>query len=60
MAANEVRVGDRVRLNSGSLPMKVEDVGRETGVVVCRWNKADGSPEVSAFPPECLTPADGA
>jgi uncharacterized protein YodC (DUF2158 family) len=49
------RRGDTVYLKSGSLPLAVEDVGRETGVIVCRWTKADGEPREAAYPPQCLT-----
>ena len=53
-----IRSGIRVFLKSGGPSMTVDDIGRETGVVVCRWEKADGSPGVSAFPPVCLTLTD--
>jgi len=48
--------GDRVSLKSGSPHMTVLDVGRDTGVVWCRWMNDAGTVMEATFPAPSLSP----
>lgn len=37
----EIKIGDTVVLLCGGSPMKVIDIGRETGGIFCEWDMGD-------------------
>jgi uncharacterized protein YodC (DUF2158 family) len=48
------RSGDRAWLKSGSPPLTVLDVGRETGLIWCRWMSDAGAVMEGTFTPQAL------
>jgi uncharacterized protein YodC (DUF2158 family) len=54
LEGHALKAGHRVNLNSGSPWMTVLDVGRDTGMVWCRWKTEAGTFAEAMFPPQAL------